>query len=71
MDEMPWEQQKRLKYGNHDFAIEDLTDLDLEIIRSNSIANFTKTKETSVIKSTIRAFMVYLNRNNLKITRDK
>lgn len=65
----PWENQRKLKYRDHDIVLEDIKDLDFTIIKGTAIRNFVESRESDQVKLIIGSFMGYLTSKGYRVTK--
>lgn len=61
----------RTKFEKHDFHTDDLSESDLESIKSVAHHSITMTAEHNPQRAVIDSFMGYLSRNGFKIVKEK
>lgn len=59
------------KYKNHDIHIEDISQRDLDQIKSYAINEFVTTSKSSQVPLIIDSFMCYLSSNGYRITKEE
>lgn len=59
----------RVKYKQHDIHIEDISDYDFNLIKSQGISMLVNTHRTSQVPVIIEAFMGYLTSKGYRITK--
>lgn len=69
MSESSSDVQIKLKYCDHDFAIEDLKSLEIDKIRSQAIRGFVETQDSDNVSLIIKSFMGYLTSKGFRITK--
>lgn len=67
----PAEEQKAQKYAHHDWHLDDLTEWDRGIIRTNAISSFVNTKKGDRVDIVIDSFLLYLASKGYRITKVK
>ena len=63
----PWEIQHQLKYRDHDITQEELSEIDVELIRHRAIKDFVETQEGDRVRLLISSFMGYLTGKGYRI----
>lgn len=65
-----WKKEKvnpKFKYEHHDIHLEDISDYDMMMIKSNAVGRFMHTREGSQVPLIIGGFMDYLAANGYRI----
>ncbi len=67
MDNSEAEKQRKFKYRDHDVCVEDLSELELLIIKGNAVKEFVTERESDQVKLIIASFLGHLTTKGYKI----
>lgn len=65
----PWDEQKTLKYRDHDLVLDDIREVDFLIIKSQASKAYVETNESNQSKLIISAFMGFLTSKGYRISK--